>query len=150
MKFNVDLQKSKTDDWRTPSFVYEAFMNKGYIDPCPYQSTINGLDIDYEDEKLFINPPYSDISTWVDYAIRQYKHGCKVFLLIPSRTDTKYFHRLLRLGCSIYFIKGRLHFNDSKKCAPFPSCFIELDDRVSWLIKGQYYSCDLNVFIKII
>lgn len=32
-----------TDDWKTPSELYEVLMKKGWLDPCPYQSKIDGL-----------------------------------------------------------------------------------------------------------
>ena len=46
---------------------------------------------------------------------------------ITSRTETKYFHLLLRYNPKILFFKGRLHFNESKNSAPFPSCLIILE-----------------------
>lgn len=51
-----------------------------------------------------------------------------VYMLIPSRTDTKYFHKMINsnLDMGIYFFEGRLHFNESKGAAPFPSCLIKL------------------------
>ena len=61
--------------------------------------------------------------------------GNEVILLIPARTDTKYFRKLVDYGVNIYFITGRLHFNDSNS-APFPSCYIELTGKTTkcyWL-----------------
>jgi site-specific DNA-methyltransferase (adenine-specific) len=87
---------------------------------------------------LFINPPYSNIKEWVDYAIKHlnnHKENVVIFL-IPSRTDTKYFQKLLdeNIDMGIYFFKGRLHFNGSKNSAPFPSCLIKLN-----IPKGNNY-----------
>ena len=65
----------ESDHWRTPSDIYKKYMDDGYIDPCPYMADFDGLKIDYFNQKLFINPPYSKISIWVDYAIRQYERG---------------------------------------------------------------------------
>ena len=48
-------------------------------------------------------------------------------MLIPSRTETKYFHKLMEHNPKILFFKGRLHFNESKNSAPFPSCLIILE-----------------------
>ena len=48
-----------------------------------------------------------------------------MILLIPARTDTKYFRKLVDYGVDIMFITGRLHFNGSNS-APFPSCYIKL------------------------
>lgn len=55
------------------------------------------------------------------------EHGCVIWLLIPSRTDTKYFQRLMDDGMLLYFIKGRLKFNDGNMGAPFPSVLIEMN-----------------------
>ena len=117
---NVFYSK-KSDDWKTPSILYNAFMDSGFIDPCPYQSEIDGLNIDYENKKLFINPPFSKMKEWIDYAIKQRKADNVVWLLIPARTDTKYFHKLLKEGNPyIIFIEGRLHYNNSEKKRSFP------------------------------
>lgn len=117
----------KSDDWRTPSSIYNILMDLGYVDPCPFNSDFNGLAIDYNNKKIFINPPYSQLKIWCEYAIKQFLLGNDVVLLIPARTDTKAFHLLLEYSPKIIFIKGRLHFNDSKVGAPFPSLFVVLD-----------------------
>ena len=71
---------------------------------------------------MFCNPPYSEISKWVE---KCYREGCKdntvVVLLIPARTDTKYFHDFIYQRAEIRFIKGRLKFGNHDNVAPFPS-----------------------------
>ncbi len=52
---------------------------------------------------------------------RSQANGAIVVLLIPARTDTRYFHDYIYKKCEIRFIKGRLKFGDSKNSAPFPS-----------------------------
>ena len=48
-----------------------------------------------------------------------------VVLLIPARTDTKYFHKYIyHNAAEIRFIEGRLRFGDSKQGAPFPSMIV--------------------------
>ena len=73
---------------------------------------------------MFCNPPYSEIGKWVE---KCYREGCKdntlVVLLIPSRTDTKYFHNFIYQRAEIRFVKGRLRFNGSDN-APFPSMVV--------------------------
>ena len=61
-------------------------------------------------------------------------------LLIPARTDTVYFHKLLEFKPEIVFIKGRLRFNDSKLSAPFPSILVILERGCSdaILCKGDH------------
>ena len=53
------------------------------------------------------------------------KPNTTVVMLIPARTDTKYFHEFIyHKAKEIRFIKGRLKFGDSKNSAPFPIMII--------------------------
>lgn len=45
-------------------------------------------------------------------------------MLIPSRTDTRYFHDYIYQRTEIRFVKGRLKFGDQKNAAPFPSMLV--------------------------
>ena len=45
-------------------------------------------------------------------------------MLIPARTDTKYFHDFIWNKSEIRFVKGRLKFGESKNSAPFPSMVV--------------------------
>ena len=45
-------------------------------------------------------------------------------MLIPSRTDTRYFHNFVYNRAEIRFVKGRLQFGDSGDNAPFPSMIV--------------------------
>ena len=118
------LYSRKSDNWKTPKNIYDQFINDGFFDPCPLNSNFNGLEIEWKDRN-FVNPPYSKIKDWVNKSIEEHKKGKEVILLIPARTDTKYFRKLVDYGCDIDFITGRLHFNESGS-APFPSCFVTL------------------------
>lgn len=128
-----------TDNWRTPTKIYNYFINVlGCVDCFPYCSDYDELKNDYFDNKLFINPPFSKMSAVVDWALKQYKdNNCEVYLLIPSRTDTKYFHKLLSFNPLIFFVKGRLKFNDSNS-APFPSMLVYLNHKYY----GSYRTID--------
>lgn len=117
-----------SDHWSTPKDIYDLYVNYlDYMDPCP----LNGEGFDTNSflpiENWFINPPYSDITSWIDFAILNHRKGFNhIVLLIPSRTDTRYFHKLLEYGCDLEFIKGRLKFGGSKQSAPFPSVLVHL------------------------
>lgn len=50
-------------------------------------------------------------------------------MLIPARTDTKYFHDHIYHKAEIRFIKGRLKFGDSKNSAPFPSMLVIYENK---------------------
>ena len=128
-KKTIDLMFSKkSDHWKTPKAIYQKFMYEGYVDPCPFESQENNLDKDFGNVRMFINPPYSGIKHWVDFAIKHHqKYKKEIVFLVPSRTDRKWFHKLLDYGVRITFVKGRLRFNESDR-APFPSVYITLEE----------------------
>jgi site-specific DNA-methyltransferase (adenine-specific) len=45
-------------------------------------------------------------------------------MLIPARTDTRYFHDYILYRSEIRFIKGRVKFGEAKFNAPFPSMIV--------------------------
>ena len=76
-------------------------------------------------QRVFCNPPYSKIDKWVAKAFYETRNdNTLVVLLIPSRTDTRYFHNYIYGRSEIRFIKGRLKFSDGKGSAPFPSMLV--------------------------
>lgn len=76
-------------------------------------------------ETVFCNPPYSGIKQWVKKAFYEgQKDGTTVVLLIPARTDTKWFHNYILNHSEIRFIEGRLRFNGMSVNAPFPSMIV--------------------------
>lgn len=116
----------KSDDWKTPSNIYNWFMNNGFIDCFRFRSDYDELSNDYFYQKLFINPPFSKMKVVCQWVNRQIYNGNFIVMLIPSRTDTSYFHSLLRNRPFIFLIEGRLRYNDSN-VAPFPSCFLVIN-----------------------
>jgi hypothetical protein len=76
---------------------------------------------------VFVNPPYGrGIEEWIrkGYESAEADENTKVVMLIPARTDTKYWHDYVMKAEYVYFIKGRLKFGDSENCAPFPSAVV--------------------------
>ena len=57
---------------------------------------------------------------------KHYSHlrGATVVMLLPARTDTRWFHEYIWNKAEIRFIKGRLKFGNSKNSAPFPSMVV--------------------------
>lgn len=49
---NNILFSKKSDNWRTPKIIYEAYMNNNYFDPCPYKSNFDGLSIEWKEKKF--------------------------------------------------------------------------------------------------
>ena len=75
---------------------------------------------------MFCNPPYGkEIKHWVEKSFNEgKKQNTKVVMLIPARTDTKYFHEFIYNKAEIRFVKGRLKFGACKNSAPFPSMVV--------------------------
>lgn len=109
--------------WLTPPELYES-LHKEFnfdFDPCPTNPKFNGLEIEWKNRN-FVNPPYGNqIKYWIKKGYEESLKDKLVVFLIPSRTDTRYWHDYIMKADEIRFIKGRLHFSE-KGPAPFPSC----------------------------
>jgi len=124
---------SAHDNWSTPKDVYASLDNEFRFncDPCPldYSGThgalwgTDGLEKDWG-TSTFVNPPYSNLKDWCAKAYKEAKQGKTVVMLIPSRTDTAYWHDYVMKAKEIRFVRGRLKFGDAKNCAPFPSAIV--------------------------
>ena len=75
---------------------------------------------------MFCNPPYGkEINKWVlKCSEESKKNNTLVVMLIPARTDTRWFHDYIYGKAEIRFLKGRLKFGESKNPAPFPSMIV--------------------------
>lgn len=113
-------------DWRTPKAVYQVLDSEFQFDfdPCPVDPKFDGLNIEWG-KKNFVNPPYGNkIPKWIKKGYEEHKKGKTVVFLIPSRTDTRWWHEYVMKADEIRFIKGRLKFNDQENSAPFPSAIV--------------------------
>jgi len=129
MAFNKSLFSSFRLDWKTPKAVYQildAEFNFDF-DPCPVNPQFDGLNIEWghKNSVCFVNPPFGrEIPKWIKKGYEEWQKGKTVVFLIPSRTDTQYWHDYVMKATEIRFIKGRLKFDDSGNSAPFPSAII--------------------------
>ena len=70
------------------------------------------------------SPPYSKPTPWVKKAYEESLKGKIVVGLLRGDTSTRWFHDwCLGKAKEIRFVKGRIHFNDSKP-APFASIIV--------------------------
>lgn len=129
---------SKTNEWATPQNTFDE-LNAEFnftLDPCATDENAkcdkyftvedDGLIQDWSNDVVFMNPPYGrDIKHWVRKAYEENLKGATVVCLIPSRTDTTYWHDyIFGKASDIRFLRGRLKFGNSKNSAPFPSAII--------------------------
>ena len=130
---------SKSNEWATPQHVFDKLDEEFEFDLDPASTkenakcskffTIedNGLEQDWGGYNVFVNPPYGrELKYWVK---KSYKESLKpyttVVMLIPARTDTRYWHKyIFGKAYEIRFVKGRIKFGDGKGSAPFPSAVI--------------------------
>ena len=134
MGMNTELMfSSKTDLWSTPQeFFDELDAEFGFnLDACAIPENAK-CDVYYTPEQnglfqrwygtVWCNPPYGrEIVKWVAKAAQSAKRGATVVMLLPARTDTKWFHEYIYGKAEVRFIKGRLKFGGCKNAAPFPS-----------------------------
>lgn len=138
---NTDLMfSSATDQWSTPQEFFNHLNSEFHftLDPCAdennhkcdlyYTKEQNGLIQNWGGHIVFCNPPYGkEIAKWIQKASQESeKDDTKVVMLIPARTDTKYFHEYIyrKQNVEVRFIKGRLKFGGSRNSAPFPSMVV--------------------------
>ena len=131
------LASSVTSEWSTPPLFFAqlvAEFGEFTLDPCCttenakapkfYTAEDNGLLQDWGKERVFMNPPYGrTVGQWIAKAYESSKAGALVVCLIPSRTDTAWWHRYVMKG-DVRFIRGRLKFGGSSDNAPFPSVVV--------------------------
>jgi len=123
MSVNKGLFTSASQHWETPKELYDELDKEFHFndDPCPLYGE-GGLDRRWG-SVTFVNPPYGkEISKWLLRAWEESIWGNTVVCLIPSRTDTRWWHEYVMKASEIRFLRGRLKFGDATNSAPFPSC----------------------------
>ena len=124
---------SARDDWETPKELFEEW-NKEFgftVDVCAseanckiknyYSKEQNGLKQEWKGI-AWCNPPYGrEIGKWVKKASES---KCTTVMLLPARTDTKWFHKYIYGKAEIRFLKGRIKFAGATENAPFPNMLV--------------------------
>ena len=73
---------------------------------------------------VWCNPPYGrEISAWVKkgYEESRKDYNDFVLMLLPARTDTKWWWDWVKDKSTLFWIKGRVKFGEHNVGAPFPS-----------------------------
>lgn len=130
---NDGMFTSKTDMWETPQELFNELDREFHftLDVCAvkenakckkfYSPEQDGL-LQPWTGRVWCNPPYGrQIGKWVRRALFSSAAGATVVMLLPARTDTKWFHEYIYHKAEIRFIRGRIKFNGVKWNAPFPS-----------------------------
>lgn len=130
---------TSSSDRATPESLKAALYEKYGLthDPCP----LGGYELMLEDKipdglttpwhaRNFVNPPFKETVKWVRKAIDELDEGRFSVLLIPARTNTKYWHSLIATRASeIYFITKSpgFVFSGYPRACPFPIAIVVFD-----------------------
>lgn len=138
---------SKTVEWATPQDLFDR-LNAKYrftLDVCAtpenakcpryFTREQDGFLQDWSGERVWCNPPYGkEIARWV-WACSEANHPCEpagapdlAVMLLPARTDVRWWHDYVIPYGRVEFIRGRLKFGGSKNSAPFPSAVVVFGD----------------------
>lgn len=141
---NIEVMfSSATDNWSTPQDFFDKLNDELHftLDVCAnadnhkcdkyYTKEMDGLIQPWKGN-IWCNPPYGrEIGKLVEKAWKVNKSWLDeltgvIVMLLPARTDTKWFHRYIynQPNVEVRFIKGRLKFGNSKNSAPFPSMIV--------------------------
>ena len=141
----------KSDCWETPPELFSVYDREFHFD-CDVAA-------DHENTKVkdnwiaegsdalkcpwggrnWCNPPYSKVLDFTKKATEEAQKGNLTVMLIPARTDTRFFHDYIynKPNVEVRFLKGRVKFinpngkllrgtkmNGSNNAAPFPSMIV--------------------------
>ena len=128
------LFSSASGEWPTPQAFFDK-LNRRYhfsLDPCAtpenakcplyFTKEQDGLLQDWGTHRVFVNPPYGrTMRAWARKCFEASQGGALVVLLVPARTDTRWYHDWSEGKADITFIRGRLRFGNADTSARFPS-----------------------------
>ena len=131
------MPASKTVEWETPQSLFDSLHQEFEftLDVCAtednakcarfYTKEEDGLKQEWAGV-CWCNPPYGrEIYDWVAKAASVAISGkATTVLLLPSRTDTRWWHEYVEKYGETRFIRGRLKFGGSKDSAPFASVIV--------------------------
>ena len=141
------LLSSESMEWHTPPEIWQPVLSvlgleRFDLDPCSptrdgpipaiirYTKQHNGLDLPWGGV-VWCNPPYGRaLSAWANKATDEARQGASIILLVPARTDTQWWHTLIRAGGRPEFLQGRIRFlrpdGIPGNASPFPSALVRL------------------------
>jgi len=162
---------SVRQDWATPKSIFDELDKEFHftLDPCCTEKTAkckrfftpkeDGLKQSWAGENVFVNPPFGrEQAAWIKKGYEEsLKPNTTVVFLIPSRTDTRSFHKYIYTHAELRFIKGRIKFENPDSitpkekwtAAPFPSMIAILGMKQS-KTSGDFVLSDKILFDRML
>jgi phage N-6-adenine-methyltransferase len=110
-------------EWETPPELFSELDSefRFTLDPCAtssnakcelfYTEAEDGLNKDWSNERVFMNPPYGkEIYAWTRKAREEASRGALVVGLLPASTDLAWWHEDVVGHAEIRYIRGRVRF----------------------------------------
>lgn len=128
-QFKTKFESAK-QDWGTPKEIFDPLNNEFHftLDVCAtkdntkctnfFSSSDNGLEQEWYGI-CWMNPPFGTQGRWVKKAYEESLKGTTVVCLLPSRTNTNWWHDYVMKG-EVRFIRGRPKFVGAKHGLPQP------------------------------
>ena len=134
MNRGMNVAGKMSDEWCTPDWLYRALDTEfGFTfdgaatrenAKCTKFATASdttNMDADWTDERVFCNPPYSDIETFVRRALYSSAPPAQLsVLLLPVRTDNDWFRLLVESDCEIRWLRKRIAFLENGVASDSP------------------------------
>lgn len=130
------LMSSERMDWETPPELFDPLNEEFHftLDVCAtVQNAKCTRFFTPEEDGLkqkwtgvcWMNPPYGrEVKAWMKKAYEESLRGATVVCLVPSRTDTFWWHEYAMKADEIRYVRGRVRFIGAESTAPFPSSLI--------------------------
>lgn len=122
--------ESIKDLWQTPKSLFNK-LNDEFRFVCDVAASLENTLCDQfigeEHDALgthrwstvnWCNPPYSNITPWVDKAIDQHLQGKTTVMLVPADTSVKWFKMAYESCNEVRFISGRISFINAETQKP--------------------------------
>lgn len=121
---NHQVIVGENDEWSTPQLLVDEICEKYNIHPIYDVCTTtqntkfdlhftpenNALSQEWDDD-FFMNPPYSQITLWMQKAYEQHlKYDVNALILVFAKTDTQWWHNYIENKAEVHFQKGRIRF----------------------------------------
>lgn len=149
---------SADQTWNTPLEIIRPIVRlfgRVTLDPCSNARSIVAARVAWELERdgdslirswlvalyrgrglIFVNPPYDDAARWIAKCVEVWRElgplGVEIVILIPARTDTKWWRAAKRAGAVPAYYEGRIAFlgeNGKGTTALFPSALLYFGKR---------------------
>lgn len=156
-KAGAAAMTSNKDDWETPQSLFDQLDEEFHFTldaasndqnaKCEHHYTVenSGLEHSWEGETVFCNPPYGrNIGDWIRKASQEAsKPDTLVVLLVPARTDTRWFQNHILHRAEVRFLPGRLN-----NCGRNPLPWGRGQDRLTYFLFGFCWSCIYRLMIS--